>query len=187
MNLNRNIISKIIKEVIEENTKNTYDYASTQIQIDDETSKKIIDFGKTFIPNKYIYDEDTSYGREDDIHCTVLYGLISNDVKPVADILSQYEPFTITLGNISYFQKDECDVMKIEVESDILVDMHYKLRDNLKNENSFPDYKPHVTIAYVTKNFNKNLINNSIFNGIEVYIDKVILSQTDNNRIEIKL
>ncbi len=188
MNLNKKIITELIKEVIEENTKTTYSYASTQVQIDEDTANEIIEFGLT-IPDEYIYtdDEDKSFGREDDIHCTVLYGLTSNDVTPVADILSQFDPFTITLGDISYFESELYDVMKIEVISEYLNDIHYTLRDNLENENKFPEYNPHVTIAYVTKDFDRNSIDNSTFSGIEVDIDSVIFSQTDNNRVEIKL
>jgi len=187
MKLDKDILMDIVKEVIEENTNGVYKYASTQIQMDEEIAEDVIAFGME-IPDEFVYNdpEDPSLGREDDIHCTVLYGLESDDPTPVRDLLHDYPPFTVILGPISYFEAEDYDVMKIEVISDQLHEMNRSL-DELDNANTFPDYNPHVTIAYVTKDFDRESIDPLTFDGMTSEITEVIMSTTTKTRIPIAL
>lgn len=91
-------------------------------------------------------------GKEDEPHLTLLYGF-HDDVDPneVMDFVENLitEPVTITFDGISHFANEKNDVVKFDVVSDKLNEINAALRGNFPNTVNFPDYHPHVTIAYV--------------------------------------
>ena len=98
------------------------------------------------------YDKDGGMGRESEPHITVLYGL--KEEKPseqLKKLVRGTKPFTITLERVSLFQSEEYDVVKVGVRSDDLVALSDAIRQACPNENKFPKYVPHATIAYVKK------------------------------------
>lgn len=166
-----------------------YSYASTQVNLPKEVGDKIISWGKKNIKDEDIYEdeEDDSKGREDMPHCTILYGLTSDNPEPVKKLLKEERPIKATLGKVSLFEQDDYDVVKINVKSPDLHRLHKKLSDNLNNENSFPTYKPHVTIAYVKPGKGKKYSGNKEFEGIELTFDTVRFSSKKEKETYIKL
>jgi 2'-5' RNA ligase len=169
----------------------TYKSSSTQIDFPDDIAEEVMAFSKT-IPEEFIYNEDNSlgeneYGREDNIHTTVLYGITSEMPNEVKDLLKTVKPFEITLGNISFFNADKYDVMKIEIESKEIHILHDLIKNNITNEETWPEYNPHSTIAYVTKDYDKSKLNIELFKGKTVYVDTIIFSSSNGDKTEIKL
>lgn len=87
-----------------------------------------------------------------DTHVTVLYGLHSTDPRPVFNQIRRHmlnqPPVSASLEGISLFQNKDEDVLKIGVHSPGL----HQLNSVAKREpytSSYPDYKPHVTIAHL--------------------------------------
>ncbi len=99
---------------------------------------------------KDLYDPDGQHGIEDEPHITIKYGLMDWEFNSILidKILRDAEPVLYNLGHISCFQNKEFDVLKIEVESPQLQKINYNI-SKLPNEDKFPVYTPHLTIAYL--------------------------------------
>lgn len=92
-------------------------------------------------------------GLETESHITLLYGLYNNvswdDVKSYLMPLSDYKTFVY---NVSVFNNEEFDVLKMDINCDNLKKTNKLLRDNLPHDEFYPDYHPHMTIAYLKPN-----------------------------------
>lgn len=106
---------------------------------------------QSMISKDDIYTEsgDRSYGLEDEPHVTLLYGF-DLSVKPneVFNILDDFNIDEVKLTKVTAFKNEKFDVLKFDVSSDILFDINKKLSE-LPHETDFPDYHPHLTIAYL--------------------------------------
>jgi 2'-5' RNA ligase len=104
-----------------------------------------------------IYDDSTNeFGLELNPHVTILFGfdenVTSSDVHKLMDDEVQTN-IPITLLGISIFpggEKSEYDVVKFDIQSEELNRLH-EICKTLPHHLSFPDYHPHMTIAYVKK------------------------------------
>jgi 2'-5' RNA ligase len=129
-------------------------------------------------------------GVETELHVTLLYGLdiekfdeslIEQIKKNVAAI--KIEP--LYSEKISLFENDD-DVLKFDVcEYDNLQSKHNYLKENYPNVQSYPDYSPHITIAYLKKGKGKKYINN--FKAIEFIPTEIILNLRDKGKFSYKL
>lgn len=102
-----------------------------------------------------LYVVGSEYGKENQCHMTLLYGL-HLDAGVRKSVIDYYKtnfwlPKIIGVS-VSLFEKDEYDVLKYDIElTDELAGMNKQLQDSYKFTNSYPDYHPHVTIAYLKK------------------------------------
>lgn len=191
-------IERIIKErkVSSSLIKTAFSYSSTQINLPEDIAKKIIEWGNANIPEDEIFsgdDGDYDLGREKRPHVTIKYGLHTVDSKEVEEIVKGNGEVLISLGNISIFEPEgkEYDVVKIEVQSDDLRSLNAKV-STLKNSDSHPEYKPHVTIAYVKKGNGQKYVGRQDFKGISFSSDVLDFSAKtedgkDNNHTMLKL
>lgn len=91
-------------------------------------------------------------GLEDWPHVTLLYGLEGDDVASVEAFVKTLEPVAITMRGISTFEKENGDcVLKIDVDSEVLHEYHSRIKEAFPVEETYPTYRPHVTICYCTK------------------------------------
>lgn len=96
-----------------------------------------------------IYDEE-GFGLENEPHITLLFGFYpavdEKDIKEaVADLTDEY----IELKEINIFQNGLYDVVKFDIQSDYLQDINQMLRELFPHKQTHPDYKPHMTLAYI--------------------------------------
>jgi len=153
-----------------ENVK--YEYGCVMAIVGDDASKKIIDIGKKLITDDILYfEEGRDYGREVEPHVTIKFGLTDNYNKDtIGKLISKIEPFKITLVAIDIFSNPKFDVVKFTVESDVLRKLN-SLFSKLPNEDEYPTYNPHMTIAYVKpgegRRFKKQI------NPIQLSIDRM--------------
>jgi len=93
-------------------------------------------------------------GIEDECHVTILYGFHQeNDVDYIKQVIDEFtkKSIQIELTDISCFSNEEYDVIKYDVSSDILHQMNAALKYYCPFTSNFPEYHPHMTIAYVKK------------------------------------
>jgi hypothetical protein len=116
-------------------------------------ANEIIGWGMRNIPDAEVHEEP-GRGREDEIHVTAFYGIIGDGLGPVRVVSRSYAPFTAELGPITLFSNPDYDVVKIEVASPDLHEIHSAIEHKVASITSTSSprrYHPHVTIAYVKK------------------------------------
>lgn len=131
-----------------------YDYSSCLVDVPSPLANSIIKWGQLEVPDDdlYVTQRDPTFGREDEIHITILYGIHSESSDKIKPILAEFGPIKIELGTVDVFTNPEkFDVVVIDVYSEDLKNINKELKEQIKNTNRYPIYKPHITIAYVKK------------------------------------
>lgn len=131
-----------------------YSHASVQIEPPAELCDIILEWGRLNIPDKVLHTgEDGGTGRERECHVTVKYGMLAGAVpEKLREIAKATPPFPVVLGKVSLFTTSpDYDVVKLDVESPRLMELNRQVSAAIPNEDKFPDYRPHLTLAYVQK------------------------------------
>lgn len=138
----------------------------------------------------YTEEEDDSFGLEDEPHVTLLYGLHSN--VSTDDIVNVLEKFTFEdciIHNPSLFKNEKYDVLKFDARGDNLNEVNKELVQ-FPHTSDFPDYHPHMTIAYLKPGKGKKYVDSfKKFKEFEITPRYGIYSKTngDKERIQLKL
>lgn len=131
----------------------TYKYGYAAVNLPAAQADYVIKWGRQMIANEDLYyDEEGGCGRESEPHVTALYGL--TDKEPSEELLKlvrETPPFTVRLTGITLFENEKYDVVKFDVDSEELVALSNAIRAACPNENKYPKYEPHCTVAYVKK------------------------------------
>ena len=157
-----------------------------------EVARKLRQFGLS-IPDERIYqDESGEKGRESDFHVTVKYGIHTEDPEAVKEAIAPLlGPLRAKLGKVTVFNGDEYVVLKISVQSRDLTRMNQAVRQNLECTDTFPDYKPHITIAYLKKDSKNPLYFQDFctdeFDGMEVVFGKLKFTTPEGNKYSMNL
>jgi 2'-5' RNA ligase len=161
-----------------------YEYGCVMVEVPVKNWKEIT----SYIDPEDIYTGgDDTHGIQENPHVTILYGT-HKEVTPEM-IKSVFDNFTdninIVVDGIDIFENEDYDVVKFNVKPDGALKYLHDELSNFPNSNSFPDYKPHITICYVKKGTGKkyvkpeykyevknvNKITYSMPNGKKVYFD----------------
>lgn len=196
-------IRKIIRAKGEDTT---YKFHSTQINLYDCCSEKDGGFNRAqlLIKDPQVYrehpqikdsrfgflkdDPKEEYGYESKPHITVLYGLENeDDYFKIRKSLASFGEVPFTIGNIGSFRHDTnpYDVIILEIESTKLKQLHTQLREKYKNQYKYPEYKPHMTLAYVKKGECKDIEGPCAWTGTKYKAPKMIWSHTDGYYLDI--
>jgi len=143
-----------------------YKYSNTDITPSPEMSDFVLEWNQLNIPDDVLHtDPDGGKGREREPHVTVKYGLLSPDIpEELRQICKETPPFPVFLGTVSLFTTNpEFDVVKIDVESPWLRKLNQQISDTLPHEDTHPEYKPHLTLAYVEKGACDHLVGDDPF------------------------
>lgn len=171
----------------EDRSRKSVEFGCLMAYISPKQCDLLSDFGKILVKDKDLYKEGNEYGRDDEAHVTIRYGFTADLTKEeINEIIKDVKSFTIKLKSISIFKASgdkKYDVVKFDVESDILTKLNKK-SGKYPNEQSFPNYHPHVTIAYVKKGSFKNETKDI---SIEVTVDKIVYSPMKGEKKSIKL
>lgn len=168
----------------------SYDYSSVQIPIEEKLAYKILSWGDEHIKESDLYEDinDPSFGREEHPHITILYGIHTDNFKDVQKVLKSIKPFEIQLDNISLFNNKEFDVIKIDVIKNPKLSMlNLKLKNDLECTETYPEFKPHITIAYTKKKFGDKFIGNSTFKGTTIKVKELVFSSKKNGKYKLSL
>lgn len=167
-----------------------YDSSSVIINLPPELAQSIVNWSRYRInsANEYVNAAENIYGIQWGPHVTCFYGLHTANPLDVMNVIEQGSigPFEMTLGPISLFSKPEYDVVKIEIESPGLRMLHTAI-GSLPNSNEYPDFKPHLTLAYVKPGWANNLMGDTSFAGLVVKADRVEFSNYNGVRTALPL
>lgn len=165
-----------------------YQFSSVQIKVPILLAGDIMHWGDEHVNDQDLFIDHTNmhYGREDDLHITILYNLYTNCPADVARLIN-IRSFEIQLGKVSFFTvNDQFDVLKIDVFSEELHKLHKNLTQ-LPTAKLFPSYKPHVTIAFLRKGSCRNLMDNTQFCGYKWDVDSLLFSSKTGDKTPIQL
>jgi len=138
------------------NKAQEYSYCSTQVNLDKKNSKQIIAWVKKNIPEEEWYLGENETGIELEPHCTVLYGIKnSKDETKVKKLLKQNKLNYLSskLEHLSIFTQKDYDVLFVELndENNDFKNANKVVKNNIDNVSTHPNYKPHMTLAYMKK------------------------------------
>lgn len=100
------------------------------------------------------------FGIEQDPHVSVLVGF-DDGAFPLGTLTSWLETqhgFKVELTGISIFSNKDYDVVKFDVRAKELHAMHDYVAGHYPNKELFPDFVPHMTIAYVKAGAGKKYV-----------------------------
>jgi diguanylate cyclase (GGDEF)-like protein len=172
-------------------------YGCLMVDIPEDIANQIKEITKIIIKEEELYKEEgeDKYGYENEPHITVYYGLSEDSGD---NIFKNINPVKIKLGNIIKFEdKDNpYDVVAVEVISEDLNKLHEKIGNNFEHDDTYPNYRPHLTLSYTQKGKCKGLIDkpstilfpeksmNVEPKNIECVLTKFIYSNADKKKFE---
>lgn len=168
-------------------TGELHKFCSTQFNLPGNLAYEVMMLASQIDPNDLAED-----GIETNPHVTVLYGLHPETEIMIGPVATAESPIAIQLGKCSVFEgsptkEDSHDVVKIEVISQGLHNLHEELK-KLPHTSTYPDYKPHVTIAYVKPGMGEMYAKRlNLLEGKVAVFDRLIFSNQAREHISIPL
>lgn len=153
----------------------TFKLSSTQFNLRNEDKQLILDFLKE-IPNEWL----SFYGKEMDSHITIKYGLHDQIPNNLSELIKEQQPVRVVLDKITMFENDEFNVLKIDVLSQDLRKLNKLISDNMETTDTHLVYKPHLTLAYLQKDYGKEFVGDTRFQGKQLMFDNLVFSPADD-------
>ena len=180
--------TKIYRPFTIEPGKIQRNYSSVQLNLPVALANEITSWGYKTIPERSIFSDpdNPSFGRENNMHITVLNGIETVSENLVSSLFKGRNSFEVKLGNMSLFNNNAFDVLKIEVCSLDLHDLNSILVRNLDVVQNYPDYIPHVTIAYLKKDKGRDYVGCQKFSERKFEVNKLIFSSKNGNKYNIE-
>lgn len=152
--------------------------------------KEITDWTLENIPDFYLAKD----GIEAHPHVTILFGLeqVGGEItQQLQQILGNFGPFEVTLSKLSLFTggKDG-DVLKVDIDSPHIHQLHELLAVTIPHEETFKDYLPHLTLAYLDPTLGiseKCTQLNASFLGKTFRVTEVEFSDKNKNKVIIPM
>lgn len=193
-------------QVIAKGDSVPYDYHSVQANLYDVKSDDACSLFyrvRNLVPQEAVYrelpqvfssrfncmvdDPNEEYGKETTPHVTLLYGLVNeNDFFPVFKTFSQIKTPTFKVGKLSSFRNPNkpYDVLVVEIASPDFHNINKVLR-TFKNENKYPEYKPHMTLSYIKKGTCTELEGNHVWVGQEYQVPQAVWCHKDRLKLPL--
>lgn len=165
-----------------------FDYSSTHIEPPVDLGDDITAWGRKHVSDDDIYVslQDFTYGREDEIHVTVLYGIHSEHPDQLRTLLAGEKPVHAQLGEVRVFSNAfKFDVLVVEVFSQDLIRLNKKLTKHMSYTNKYETYNPHLTIAYVKKGKGWKFSGYARWKGRKFVCDYVVFSSKNGTKERI--
>ena len=130
-------------------------------------------------------------GLENDSHITIRYGIDGDKNDGIKAYLEKQTPFEATLGTVTAFppseHSDGAAPVVVAVESPDLRRMEKELdKHGTFVDRSFPEYKPHTTLAYVKPEAVEKYIGSSDLRGKKFTVRSVSISKKDGSIEKVK-
>ena len=166
-----------------------YKYACVLVKVPDDVSKAIRKFQEGIAEEDLYNDPDDPHGsgKESDHHITIKYGLHSDDPDEIRELLGDQAGGSIELREVETFKSDDYDVVKVGVDSEDLRRLNKHIAENVEVTDTHPQYKPHMTLAYVLPGKGKNYSGDKSFASMSFDFDAVHLADTDGKKTKIAL
>jgi hypothetical protein len=166
---------ELVKKIVSNILKEARDFSCITAPLPWDAAEEIRQWGLKNIPDEDLIND----GRESEVHVTVLYGLHGHDPYEIRPIIDGFGPVKLTLGEISIFENEDQDVVKISVDSPDLVRLNKLIADKFEYTKTHPKYIPHVTLAYLKPGLGKKYVGRKDFAGKEITISEILFSGND--------
>lgn len=180
-----NKVNESKKKVKTKDKEPIFDYGCVLFLLKIKEWKSII--GKIDEDDVYLVEDDDSYGIETKPHLTLLYGLheevTKSDVKSVVDKFKD-EDIIIEVDGISIFENKDFDVVKFDVKKTPILNKMNKELKKFPFTSDYPDYHPHITVAYVKKGRGKKYIDKNF--NLEFKATKLEYSRVNDKNYYFK-
>jgi len=142
----------------------------------------------------YINPDDSSFGLETEPHITLLYGLHDGvSVEEINNVVKNHQFGELIAHNVSMFDNPKYDVLKFDIRyPSNSEDFLHKCNQDLKKfpfTTQFPDYHPHMTIAYLNKGMGQKYVD--LFQGQEWKLSPTLavysMPSGEKHTLEIKI
>jgi 2'-5' RNA ligase len=120
-------------------------------------------------------------------HVTVLTNIDNKSFEAATKVSRQSSSGSVRLGRTKVFDRPDYDVVYVEAGSDALSGTHQKLKAGTDNVQTFPEYRPHVTLAYVRKGTGKYYTGMRDLEGVEIPMKSLQVSFRDGPSLPVKL
>jgi hypothetical protein len=180
-----------LKDIIEE-AKAKYDYGCAMLYC--KFPSAVIKLQDSIDPKDLYEAEDNGgYGVETKAHCTLLYGLHEEvTLDEIKSALSEITFSALKATGPTLFEKDKFDVLKYDIGyptrgGAFLHAANSKLV-KLPNTQTFPNYHPHMTIAYLKPGLGKKYVSLFKEKGLSEFITKpdyVVYSEPNGTKTKI--
>lgn len=159
---------------------------SVQILLSHELTQNILNYVYGIKSDLLVFD-----GIETEPHITVQYGFDSSKVSAddIARVVDNFGDVHFTLGALNSFHNDDADILYIEVISEDLLDLNAFLNEDFGEHINydFPDYVPHITLAYMKPNSSSPYKFRQEFVGISESVEIIEYSLPNEEKYEIHL
>lgn len=167
--------------------KQVYDYGCVMLYFNDDNIKEM--YGK--INPEDLYVEGDGFGLETEPHCTLLYGLHPEvTLEDIESVLDNYTYYTCKAHNLSIFENELYDVLKYDIKGDGLRQTNEELK-TFPYTSNYPNYNPHMTIAYLKPGKGKEYVENLTKEYSELLMSPqhVVYSTNDGtkNKINVRI
>lgn len=182
------LIEKISHELFLLEKKSNYKFGCVMLNVSFPEINEI----QSRIKKEDLYEEkdNDKFGLEKENHITLLYGLHKEvESKEVKSIIDSFTfPANIVLNKISLFDIDErYDVLKFDVGKSFVSKVNKKLCE-LPFTNEYPDYQPHMTIAYLKKGMGKVYVAKMKgIKNIDCKVEDVLFKTSSGEKSTIKI
>lgn len=158
-----------------------HDYATTQFDLTGDALAQV-----ALLQSRISKDDLKPEGMEDRPHVTVRYGLLDDSPAAVQAMCAGRGVVRALVGEVDYFPNDGHDVLILRVESDDLVTLNAELGE-LPNVQTYPDYQPHVTLAYLKPGCGEKYARELAAEPVEVEFDQLVFSDRSGQVTSIPL
>lgn len=172
--------------------KQAYSYGCLMIQVPNPLADGVLRLAAA-IPDDLLFEgnEDAPGGRAVDPHVTVKYGLQTFDPEDVMSAIEEIEPFIVTIGRCGVFHGEKNIVLRLAIESPGLMALNRRICSCVKHVDTFREYRPHLTIAYMERNdkdpyYYREFYDNSLA-GEKFGVDQLVFTTKAGNRYVIPL
>ena len=167
-----------IEDFLEKRKDNVNDYNCVMIYLNISNWDKIQE--NIDEDDLYIDINDDSYGREDNPHITLIYGIHDIPDSEISNDLRNININDIKFKGVSVFNNDKFDVLKFDIDSNEMVSYNTLFVSKYPNTNDYT-YHPHCTIAYLKPGKSDKYVD-MINKDIQFKIEGVVYSKIDGSK-----
>lgn len=157
------------------------EWACLMLDYPSQFAKRVREWTAKNVPDEVLGED----GRENHVHTTVAYGIaLDQDPEVIKKVVRESIPTPkAKLGKISKFSSNpEYDALIVEVESKDLHELHAALEAMGLPGNTYPEYKPHMTLAYVKPGSCDHLLGQEPFADEEFTLSDYDLSYASHDK-----